>query len=390
MREFDAVVVGGGPAGSSCAAELLRAGFSVAVLDKAVFPRDKLCAGWIPPSTFRLIGVEPDAYPHGIREYRSLHLRLKGFPLPVPTRQYAIRRYEFDAWLIERAGADLFHHRVRRIERLGGEKQAGGRQVVRGSATGGEKPAAGPAHTGGRFVIDGEFSCRYLIGAGGTGCPVGRWLRGGGRHGGRPGAGEEQARPAEGEYAAPHDGSAECDRPAERNRPADGNLIVTMEEEFPYPVEDESCYLRFFDRGILGYSWYFPKADGFLTVGIGGKQRELKRQGRTIREHWEAFTAHLEKRGLVTGRRFSPAGHSYYLRGTHPLLGYDGVLLVGDAARLATVDFGEGIEPALHSGLLAARSIVDGEAYTVENVKRKSLPDILRPEREKSGDQHIH
>lgn len=326
MVEADAIVVGGGPAGSSCAAEFVRAGFSVVVLDKAVFPRDKLCAGWIPPSLFRLIGVEPDAYPHGIREYRSLHLRVKGLPVPIPTRQYAIRRYEFDAWLLERSGADLHHHRVRNIKRKEG-----------------------------KFVIDGKFSCRFLIGAGGTGCPVARWLRGGGQQGNRPEAASERGRSAEGE------------------------LIVTMEEEFTYPVQDESCYLRFFDRGLNGYSWYFPKADGFLTVGIGGKQRELRKNGESIREHWNSFIIHLEKRGLVVGRSFAPSGHSYYLRSDQPLLGADGVYLVGDAAHLATVDFGEGIEPAVHSGRLAARAIIEETAYTVDGVKRKSLPDILRP-----------
>ena len=329
MIETDVVVVGGGPAGSSCAGELLRRGFDVTVLDRSSFPRDKLCAGWVPPGLFRRLGIRPEEYPHGIREYRSLHFRIRGLPLPVPTRQYAIRRVELDAWLLERSGADVRRHRVQKIERAeGGPGGPGGR-------TGGE---AG-------YIIDESYSCRYLVGAGGTGCPVAFFAR-----------------------------NAEDGEPDRRER-----LIVTVEEEFPCRVSGERCYLRFFDHGLQGYSWYFPKADGYLTVGIGGKQAYLARRNETIRGHWRAFRQLLERRGLVTDREFSPSGHSYYLRGEKPVLGTEGIYLVGDAAGLATLDMGEGIEPAVHSGLLAARAIAGGGSYSVEQVKKKSLPEILRP-----------
>src|SRR5262249_60557852 len=50
MDACDCLVVGGGPAGSSCARALVQAGMDVVVLDKATFPRDKICAGWITPA----------------------------------------------------------------------------------------------------------------------------------------------------------------------------------------------------------------------------------------------------------------------------------------------------------------------------------------------------
>src|SRR5262245_14891203 len=50
MDACDCLVVGGGPAGSSCARVLIQAGLDVVVLDKATFPRDKICAGWITPA----------------------------------------------------------------------------------------------------------------------------------------------------------------------------------------------------------------------------------------------------------------------------------------------------------------------------------------------------
>ncbi|MBA4369470.1 MAG: NAD(P)/FAD-dependent oxidoreductase, partial [Desulfobacterium sp.] len=49
METYDVIIVGGGPAGSTCASELVKAGKKTLVIDKDKFPRDKMCAGWISP-----------------------------------------------------------------------------------------------------------------------------------------------------------------------------------------------------------------------------------------------------------------------------------------------------------------------------------------------------
>ena len=56
---FDALIVGGGPAGSTCARTLTRAGARVAILDRAEFPRVKLCAGWLSPPFWDVIERAP-------------------------------------------------------------------------------------------------------------------------------------------------------------------------------------------------------------------------------------------------------------------------------------------------------------------------------------------
>ena len=43
----DVIVIGGGPGGSTAAWRLAQAGARVLVLDSAVFPRVKICAGWV-------------------------------------------------------------------------------------------------------------------------------------------------------------------------------------------------------------------------------------------------------------------------------------------------------------------------------------------------------
>ncbi len=59
MQRFDAVIVGGGPAGSATAIELARAGARVALLDRAVFPRDKPCGGGLTTRAFARCPVDP-------------------------------------------------------------------------------------------------------------------------------------------------------------------------------------------------------------------------------------------------------------------------------------------------------------------------------------------
>ena len=45
METCDVLIVGGGPAGSTCACQLRQAGLEVMVADAATFPHDKVCAG---------------------------------------------------------------------------------------------------------------------------------------------------------------------------------------------------------------------------------------------------------------------------------------------------------------------------------------------------------
>src|SRR5689334_15862993 len=59
MQHFDALVVGGGPAGSATAYHLAEAGASVLLADRAVFPRDKPCGGGLTTRAFLQCPVDP-------------------------------------------------------------------------------------------------------------------------------------------------------------------------------------------------------------------------------------------------------------------------------------------------------------------------------------------
>ena len=121
MQKADAIVVGGGPAGSTCAWKLREAGLDVLVLDRAAFPRTKLCAGWVTPEALQDLELDPGDYPHSFITFDELHLHWKVFTAKPATRQHSIRRYEFDDFLLRRAGARVMQHKVRDIQRENGD-----------------------------------------------------------------------------------------------------------------------------------------------------------------------------------------------------------------------------------------------------------------------------
>jgi hypothetical protein len=218
MRQVETIIVGGGPAGSTCARHLVMHGRDVLVLDKARFPRLKLCAGWITAKVMRDLDFTAPDYPHPILplDIRThvfrLPFGLRWFPTPGP--DYSIRRVEFDAWLLARSGAEVVEHEVKSIRREG-DKEGGKRAEM--------------------YVIDNAYSCRYLVGAGGTMCPVRRALFPDGR--------------------------------------IKSRQIVTLEQEFEYPARPDVCHLYFFRRGLIGYAWMVPKGNGFVNVGLAARRR---------------------------------------------------------------------------------------------------------------------
>lgn len=157
------------------------------------------------------------------------------------------------------------------------------------------------------------------------------------------------------------------------------DLITSIEAEFPCTYEERDCHLWFFDNGLPGYSWYVPKADGYINIGIGGKLEALRLKDDGIKRQWELFIEQLMDNSLMHEWPSSPKGHNYYLRQNTSDLKIDNCYLVGDAAGLATKDMGEGIGPAIRSGILAAKSIIHGTDYLPKSIGKYSLPGMILP-----------
>ena len=112
MSRFDAIVVGGGPAGSTAARELAAAGARVLVVDRAEFPRYKACGGGIPLRTEKLLPFPIDSVVEDSvsllqvsRQGHSRFVRDSGRPFA-----HMVMRERFDQLLLEqaqRAGAEF-------------------------------------------------------------------------------------------------------------------------------------------------------------------------------------------------------------------------------------------------------------------------------------------
>lgn len=299
MQAFDALVIGGGPAGSTCARALHAAGRSVAVLDRAVFPRVKLCAGWLSPGVFDALGVAPDAYPGGLWAWDRCHVLHQGVRRTARVRGYFVRRVEFDHWLLQRSGATVVEgHAARTIRRDGSD-----------------------------WVVDDRFRAPVLVGAGGTHCPVARQL-----------FDPKPQRPA---GALEHEFLAEPAEVAATRVGRDGEPELLLHDD------------------LGGYSWNVPKS-GWLNVGCGTKDpRRVRGAWRQARDRLESERHVPASAGDALDRM---KGHSYYLFDPAHLddCARAGAYLVGDALGLAQPLTAEGILPAILSGHLAARAILDG------------------------------
>jgi geranylgeranyl reductase family protein len=334
VAAWEAIVVGGGPGGSTAAWRLARVGVRTLVLDAAVFPRVKICAGWVTPVALADLELDPEKYPLTIQGFDACALEFEGARHETRWRRpasYGIIRREFDHYLLERAaaaGADV-------------------RDGLRVRAV-----TAGPA--GVRVETDaGAFEAGVVIGAGGHRCPVARSL------------GDVSERE---------------------------EVVVAQESETRLPPAWLARLERFMqapelyvEPDLRGYGWYFPKGD-FINVGIGctrGADGSLPRRR-------EALVATLRASGrLPADLPLEPfRGHAYAVRRQAPRrLGGARFCLVGDAAGLARDLSGEGIGPAIRSGTLAAEAAraflrggvpLDGYPRQIADLYGRGEPGWLR------------
>ncbi|HXT52464.1 MAG TPA: geranylgeranyl reductase family protein [Thermoanaerobaculia bacterium] len=315
---YDAVVVGGGPAGAITAYELAKRSLRVALIEKQRVPRYKTCAGAVAPHVAKLLDFSLEPVIERITDQMRITVNGRRPFVREGERPFAwmVMRDRFDAYLLEQA------------VRVGVEVHQ-------------EAPLVGLATGTDGYVArtpQRELSCRYLVGADGANGSTRRLL-----------------------------GAPRFQRTA-----------VALEWEIAGSPESLDAWRDTvaIDLGSVesGYGWVFPKAANF-SLGVM-TPRALGKQLKT----YCARTRELYRDAIGDAEPHVALGHHLPIRVPDEPLVFGRALLVGDAAGLIDAVVGEGIYYAIQSGQFAAeaitRAIATGDAAELVRYQQRVDAEI--------------
>ncbi|POM25526.1 putative oxidoreductase [Actinomadura rubteroloni] len=345
-RQADVIVVGAGPAGSSTAYWLAQAGLDVLLLEKATFPRDKICGDGLTPRAVRaLISMGVDINGDGWSRNKGLRIYGGGTRVELAWPELA----SFPDFGLVRTRMDL--------DRLLAEHavHAGAKLYQGCNVTGPILDDRTDRVVGVAAKYDGEeveFHAPLVVAADGnsTRLSLAMGLR------------------------------RREDRPM--------GVAIRRYYESPRHTDDYmEAWLELWDgqRLLPGYGWVFPVADGTCNVGLGLLNTSKAFQSVDYRAMLKGWTAQMPPEWQFDEEHAtSPARGAALPMGFNRQPHYTrGMLLVGDAGGMVNPFNGEGIDYALESGRLAADIMVQALARRTRAQRERTLyeyPRILKEE----------
>jgi len=321
---FDAVVIGGGPAGATAAEDLARHGHSVLLLDRE--GRIKPCGGAIPPRLIKDFAIPDNLLVARATSARMVSPADNRVDIPIEKGFVGmVDREVFDEWLRCRAAEAGAIRRTGSFERL--DRDAQGVSVVHFQQ---------PGQSSGDPAGHASVRARVVIGADGARSKVAR-----------------QAVP----------GAERCKYVFAYHE------IVRAPLQKPPGYDGSRCDVYY--RGRLSpdfYGWVFPHGDT-LSIGTGSADKGFSLRGAVAHLRQSAGLEHLE----TLRREGAPIP-------LQPLRRWDNgrdVVLAGDAAGVVAPASGEGIYYAMFGGRLAAdvasEFLTSGDARVLRQARKRFM-----------------
>ena len=311
-HHFDVIIVGAGPAGATCALALEDSGLQVAILDKAGFPRDKVCGDSIPGRSVKLLGqIDPryqeilSKFPH--TEYVSATRVVSSSGKQIikywNNRAYNCKRMEFDNLLFDWVKSDtkttVFENTELQSVTIESDKV-----LLKTSS--------------------GNFSTDIIVGCDGAHSLLAKKLAG---------------------------FTVDKYHYAGAVRAYHSNITGST------PNQNEIFFSK---KAYPGYFWLFPLPDNSFNIGFGMLSKAIAEKKMNLKE---SLVAVIEEFPELT-QRFSASGPIQQIDGFGLPLGSRDLplsgnrfLLCGDAASLIDPLSGDGIGNAMTSGKIAAEHI---------------------------------
>jgi geranylgeranyl reductase family protein len=296
----DLLVIGGGPAGATCARRAALKGLDVTLIEKQLYPRPKPCGGALSP---RVVSALDFDISHLIKnKFSSVKVHRPSGKVTTLTRDnleaHLIQRIDFDSHLIDKA------------------REAGAEIVTENEIVGIEQLRSGVRALG----VGDSYKARFLVGADGVN-----------------GISAEQL--------------------GIRRRWSPDNVAVCINAEVKLDSGQESpnSFIDIFYGFVeWGYGWFFPKADG-ANIGLGCRMD--KAEG--LRDKWGLFLSELAKAKEIPSDISATTSARVPFGGLPGRIIGRRSMLIGDAAGLGSPVSGEGISFAIESGIIAADVAVE-------------------------------